>query len=80
MGYYAYKEMLEVLPPDLVKDWEGSADYDSELWTIGADYIDKLKEEKKALRDVLERVISGGLEGPLPQDIRDAIDLLKETA
>ena len=48
MAYYNYKELRDVLPPEMVDKWEeedGSADYDSTLWSLGADYIEQLKKE-----------------------------------
>lgn len=77
MAHYAYKDLRDVLPPDLTKDWEGNADYDSELWTIGADYILKLEKERGELKTLLGELLESGAEGPSPllsERIKKALD------
>jgi hypothetical protein len=51
MAQYAYKEMLDSIPSGKLEEWDGLADMDSNLWSIGSDYILELK-------DRLERVES----------------------
>lgn len=62
MAHYAYKELLEVLPVSMVDQYFESgdgADYDSCLYSLGADYIIQLTEEvnklKQQLRDCNEK-------------------------
>jgi transposase-like protein len=53
MAYYNYKELRDALPPEMVDKWaeeDGSADYDSTLWSYGADYIAQLKKERDEAR------------------------------
>lgn len=77
MASYAYKEMLEVLPPELVKDWEGSADYNSELWTIGSDYILKLKRERGELKKLIKEALDALIDNPdetIKEKLQKALD------
>lgn len=53
MAYYNYKELRDALPPEMVEKWmneDGSADYDSTLWSYGAQYIEQLKKERDEAR------------------------------
>lgn len=46
--------MLSVLPPERVKDWDGDAGYDSELYEIGADYIVELQNKLQAIEAIIK--------------------------
>ena len=55
MAYYNYKELRDALPPEMVEKWaneDGSADYDSALWSYGAEYIEQLKKERDEARSI----------------------------
>ena len=55
MAYYNYKELRDALPPEMVEKWaqeDGSADYDSTLWSYGAEYIEQLKKERDEARSL----------------------------
>jgi hypothetical protein len=74
MAYYNYKELRDALPPEMVDKWaaeDGSADYDSTLWSYGAEYIEQLKKERDEARSLAShwRDIAAGSfskAGPLP--------------
>ena len=57
MAYYNYKELRDSLPPEMVEKWaqeDGSADYDSTLWSYGAEYIEQLKRQLTETREEAE--------------------------
>lgn len=57
MAYYNYKELRDALPPEMVEKWsqeDGSADYDSTLWSYGAEYIEQLKRQLAETREEAE--------------------------
>ena len=57
MAYYNYKELRDALPAKMVDKWEaedGSADYDSTLWSYGADYIKQLTKERNEARKLAQ--------------------------
>jgi len=74
MAYYNYKELRDALPPEMVDKWakeDGSADYDSTLWSYGAEYIEQLKKERDEARSLAAhwRDMAAGSfasAGPLP--------------
>ena len=48
MAAYNYKYVRDRLPPyltDEVEGYEGSCDYDGDMWCSAADYIDALEHE-----------------------------------
>ena len=64
MSYYNYKELRDALPPEMVDKWaeeDGTADYDSTLWSYGAEYIDQLKKERDEMKEALEYILGIGL-------------------
>lgn len=58
MAYYAYKEVRDLLPQDVINrmgpDYEGSCDYDGDMWSAAALYIEDLLEEIETLKQQLE--------------------------
>jgi len=60
MAHYNFKELRDALPPEMVAKWmeeDGSADYDSTLWSLGAEYIKQLKKERDEARNLAEEEI-----------------------
>lgn len=59
MAYYNYKRVRDLIPQSFSELWEknwkeetgqeydGSADYDGQLWCLAADYIEHLKKNQK---------------------------------
>jgi hypothetical protein len=48
MAGYSYKYVRDKLPPYLTyenEDYEGSADYDGDLWVAACCYIDEIEQE-----------------------------------
>ena len=57
MAYYNYKRVRDIIPNEFEETWkknwleetgqeyDGSADYDGELWILAADYIEYLQKK-----------------------------------
>lgn len=48
MGAYNYKYVRDQIPPfitDNIPDYEGTCDYDGDLWIAASNYIDELEHE-----------------------------------
>ena len=53
MAYYAYKQVRDLLPESELKTWDGEAGYDSNLWSIAA------KRMRKMRADILHAIEMG---------------------
>ena len=53
MAYYAYKQVRDLLPESELKTWDGEAGYDSNLWSIAA------KRMRKMRADILHTIEMG---------------------
>lgn len=57
MAYYNYKRVKDLIPQFIIdqqdEDYEGSCDYDGDLWCAAADYIKYLE----ACTDTLQKQI-----------------------
>lgn len=63
MAYYNYKHVRDQIPADFQgpwekawkeetgRDYEGTCDYDGELWILASDYIDHLHAKIKTLEE-----------------------------
>lgn len=72
MAYYTYKRVRNLIPNEFSAKWEaawkeetgqdydGSADYDGQLWCLAADYIEHLHE----LIEDANKTVAGS--GPKP--------------
>lgn len=53
MAYYAYKVVRDLIPQFIIdrqgEDYEGTSDYDGDLWYAAEDYIVYLKENLRKM-------------------------------
>ena len=60
MAYYAYKNVRDLLPDHIIEaqgpDYEGTCDYDGDMWIAAADYIIELRAENEKLREALQKI------------------------
>ena len=74
MAYYNYKIVRDLIPQFIIdqqgEDYDGSADYDGDLWCAASDYIELLI----SLLERCKQVIPEG-ETVLKYDIKDALRL-----
>jgi len=45
MAYYAYKQVRDLLPESELKTWDGEAGHNSNLWSIAAKRIRKMRAD-----------------------------------
>lgn len=72
MAYYNYKHVRDSIPTAFQEQWEktfeeqagrkyeGTADYDGDLWILASDYIDHLHTRIKALEAAQPAQLEGG--------------------
>lgn len=63
MAYYAYKNVRDLLPDHIIKaqgeDYEGTCDYDGDMWIAAADYIIELKAQVEAQQTSMRLALNG---------------------
>lgn len=93
MGYYNYKRMYSVVPSayreayeakwkeENGRDFEGTADYDGDLWCLAADYIEHLTFQLEGVRNLSKNLGLVGYCNPVARNIvyalRCALDGVK---
>ncbi len=93
MAYYNYKRVIKAIPRDWAeayeKQWleecghefEGTCDYDGDLWCMAADYIEHLHSTSANVRALSAKLSSVGFTNPITRNVgyalRCAIDGIK---
>jgi hypothetical protein len=86
MAYYNYKHVRDQIPAEFQGPWEkkwkeetgreyeGTCDYDGELWILASDYIDHLHAKIKTFEGAI--VIPPGNGRPTREGLHKALDCL----
>lgn len=81
MAYYNYKRIYSAVPADFQEayeakwkeengaEFEGTADYDGDLWCLAADYIEHLKAQVDRVSTLSVKLSAFGYETPVARNI-----------